>query len=185
MEINEEEILTTTSLDQLKVEQNVANLYELFDEVVSNNSKPILLRNEHINYCLKGIQKLESGFQTLDASRPWLCYWILHALDLLGGLTESRLPNIFERTVDFLNRCQSPMGGFGGGPGQLPHLAPTYASVNALMICGTEIAYKVINRENIYSFLLSLKDPTTGAFIMHHDGEIDWILLCFICCKIT
>ena len=22
-------------------------------------------------------------FQCLDASRPWLCYWILHGLDLL------------------------------------------------------------------------------------------------------
>lgn len=38
------------------------------------------------------------------------------------------------------------MGGFGGGPGQFPHLAPTYAAVNALVILGTEEAYKVIDR---------------------------------------
>lgn len=46
----------------------------------------------------------------------------------------------------FLELCQSPDGGFGGGPGQYPHLAPTYAAVNALCIIGTEEAYDVINR---------------------------------------
>ena len=72
-----------------------------------------------------------------------------------------------------MSKCQSPSGGFGGGPNQLAHLAPTYASVNALMICGTESAYKVINREKLYHFLLSLKDPVTGHFTMHKDGEVD------------
>lgn len=33
-----------------------------------------------------------------------------------------------------------------GGPGQLPHLAPTYAAVLALCILGTEEAYKAIDR---------------------------------------
>lgn len=46
----------------------------------------------------------------------------------------------------FLSRCQSPQGGFGGGPGQHPHLAPTYAAVNALCIIGTEEAFGVIDR---------------------------------------
>lgn len=43
-------------------------------------------------------------------------------------------------------RCQHPDGGFGGGPGQFPHLAPTYAAVNALAIIGTPKAYSIINR---------------------------------------
>lgn len=46
----------------------------------------------------------------------------------------------------FLARCQSPTGGFAGGPGQHAHLAPTYAAVNALCIIGTEEAYNVIDR---------------------------------------
>ena len=46
----------------------------------------------------------------------------------------------------FTFRCQSTEGGFGGGPGQYPHLAPTYAAVNALCILGTEEAFDVINR---------------------------------------
>ena len=32
--------------------------------------------------------------------------------------------------------CQNPEGGFGGGPGQFPHLLPTYAAVSALAIVG-------------------------------------------------
>lgn len=49
-------------------------------------------------------------------------------------------------SIDYLFRCQSSNGGFGGGPGQYPHLAPTYAAVNALVILGTDMAFKVINR---------------------------------------
>jgi protein farnesyltransferase subunit beta len=33
-----------------------------------------------------------------------------------------------------------------GGPGQIAHLAPTYAAVNALCLLRNEKAYKVINR---------------------------------------
>ena len=33
-----------------------------------------------------------------------------------------------------------------GGPGQLPHLAPTYAAILALSSLGTEAAYRVVDR---------------------------------------
>lgn len=52
----------------------------------------------------------------------------------------------FSSVCQFLARCQSPTGGFAGGPGQHAHLAPTYAAVNALCIIGTEEAYGVIDR---------------------------------------
>jgi protein farnesyltransferase subunit beta len=87
----------------------------------------------------------------------------------------SILPNedILNNVVDFLNLCQNEEGGFGGGPGQLSHLAPTYAAVNSLMICGTEKAYKCINRKKLYNFFLNLKNKKTGAFTMHKYGETD------------
>nr|CAD7567849.1 unnamed protein product [Timema californicum] len=68
--------------------------------------------------------------------------------------------------------CQSPKGGFGGGPSQFPHLATTYAAVNALCILGTEEAYNIIDREKLKQFLWSVRSPT-GAFHMHEGGEID------------
>ncbi|MEQ2290731.1 hypothetical protein AMECASPLE_006091, partial [Ameca splendens] len=72
----------------------------------------------------------------------------------------------------FLAHCQSPTGGFAGGPGQHAHLAPTYAAVNALCIIGTEEAYSVIDREKLLDFLWSLKQPD-GSFVMHIGGEVD------------
>jgi len=69
-------------------------------------------------------------------------------------------------------RCQHESGGFCGGPNQMPHLAPTYAAICALCLIGTEEAYMVINRENLYTFLLSLRLPN-GSFRMHKYGESD------------
>ena len=41
-----------------------------------------------------------------------------------------------QRSIDTIMACQHPEGGFGGGPGQAPHLIPTYAAVAALAIVG-------------------------------------------------
>ena len=48
--------------------------------------------------------------------------------------------------VQFLSRCQHSDGGFAGGPGQLAHLAPTYAAVLSLCTLGTQEAYDCIDR---------------------------------------
>lgn len=67
----------------------------------------------------------------------------MHALEILDArLTDAEASAV----VDFLRHCQNPTGGFGGGPGQYSHLAPTYAAVNALVIIGTKEAYDAINR---------------------------------------
>ena len=36
-------------------------------------------------------------------SRPWLCYWILHSLALLGESVDCKLEH---NAIDFLSRCQ-------------------------------------------------------------------------------
>lgn len=83
------------------------------------------------------------------------------------------------RVVDTLARMQrvedaatTLLGGFGGGPGQLPHCAPTYAATLSLVTVGTEAALRAIDRRRLYRFLMSMKTPE-GAFRMHHDGEVD------------
>lgn len=52
----------------------------------------------------------------------------------LGGVTLSGV------VQDLVN------GGFGGGPQQLPHGAPMYASVLSLLLIGTPEAYGAIDR---------------------------------------
>ncbi|CAO3631526.1 unnamed protein product [Cunninghamella echinulata] len=111
----------------------------------------LLERQLHIKYVNCGLQYLGRWLVSLDASRPWLMYWI---------------------GIDTLKACQHSEGGFGGGPGQLAHLATTYAAVNSLAILGTNEAYDAIDRKKLYQFLLQMKQPD-GSFTMHHGGEID------------
>lgn len=120
-------------------------------------------------YLQRGLHRLSAGYVSLDASRPWLCYWILHSLDLL----DVPLPDeIRSRAVATIAACQHPLGGFGGGPDQIAHLACTFAAVAALAIVGTAAAYECIDRDRLLAFLLRMKQPD-GSFTVHDDGEVD------------
>lgn len=50
------------------------------------------------------------------------------------------------RLTLFLASCQSPEGGFGGGPHQFPHLAASYAAVNAFACLESPESLSAINR---------------------------------------
>ncbi|KAJ4768703.1 Protein farnesyltransferase subunit beta [Rhynchospora pubera] len=163
--------LTVTQEEQLKVESQVADIYRCLVGVSLHRQSLVLelRREKHIEYLTKGLNQLGHTFQVLDANRPWLCYWILHSYSLLGEAVDSELEG---RVVDFLSRCQDKEGGYAGGPGQMPHLATTYAAVNTLVTLGTERALSSINRKGMYNFLLSMKE-SLGGFRMHQLGEID------------
>ncbi|KAL2082768.1 hypothetical protein ACEWY4_022586 [Coilia grayii] len=161
-------IQTVTSDEQRKVERSIQQVLNAYQQL-HDTLQPTLQREQHYQYLKKGLRHLSDAYECLDASRPWLCYWILHSLELL----EEPVPaSIASDVCDFLSRCQSPTGGFAGGPGQHAHLAPTYAAVNALCIIGTDQAYNVINREKLLDFLFSVKQPD-GSFVMHVGGEVD------------
>ncbi len=70
-----------------------------------------LLKEKHLSYLTHGIRHLSSSFECLDSSRPWLCYWIVHSMTLLGRDVTGELSR---DVVEFLKKCQSPCGGFGG-----------------------------------------------------------------------
>ncbi|XP_040015954.2 protein farnesyltransferase subunit beta isoform X1 [Gasterosteus aculeatus] len=159
---------TVTSVEQRKVEQSIEEVISVYKQIHSV-PQPTLLREQHYQYLKKGLRHLSDAYECLDASRPWLCFWILHSLELL----EEPIPAAVASDVcQFLARCQSAAGGFAGGPGQHAHLAPTYAAVNALCIIGTEEAYNIIDREKLLDFLMSVKQPD-GSFVMHVGGEVD------------
>ncbi|XP_043844833.1 protein farnesyltransferase subunit beta [Dromiciops gliroides] len=166
--LQDDAVETVTSVEQANVEDKIE---EVFNAYKINHHVPrlILHREKHFHYLKRGLRQLTDAYECLDASRPWLCYWILHSLELLD---EPIPESVASDVCQFLERCQSPTGGFGGGPGQHPHLAPTYAAVNALCIIGTEEAFDVINREKLLEYLYSLKQPD-GSFIMHIGGEVD------------
>ncbi|XP_076651386.1 farnesyl transferase beta subunit [Halictus rubicundus] len=155
---------TNTSMEQECVENSVLKFYKL-------SHTPTLMTQNHLKKLKMLITNLDVTFESLDCSRPWLCYWILHSLQILGYHLDDKERC---RIVSFLAKCQSSEGGFGGGPGQYPHLATTFAAVNALCILGTRQAYpyRVIDRKALKRFLTSLRGED-GSFSIHVDGEVD------------
>ncbi|KAK6913135.1 PFTB repeat [Dillenia turbinata] len=150
---------TVTQREQWMVESRVFQIYDVFSGLPSN-SQSIMLelpREKHMEFLTKGLKHLGPSFVVLDANRPWLCYWILHAIALLGESVDDELE---DNAIDFLKRCQ------------LPHLATTYAAVNSLITLGGHKALSSIDRNKLYSFLRRMKDPA-GGFRMHDAGEMD------------
>ncbi|KAG2131102.1 terpenoid cyclases/protein prenyltransferase alpha-alpha toroid [Suillus cothurnatus] len=113
-----------------------------------------LQKDAHLQFLVRNlIQGFPSRYISQDASQPWLLYWTLQSFSTC----------FFCRAIDTIMAWQHPDGGFGGGPGQAAHLLPTYAAVCALAI---------IDREKMYKFFMSLKQPD-GAFLVAHHAEVD------------
>ncbi|KAG0212633.1 hypothetical protein BGX33_003448 [Mortierella sp. NVP41] len=165
-------VVTESSELQLETEESIRRFFFPYTQE-SPMPHPIasleLRKLRHVKYVLGGLDHLASYWTSLDSSKPWLCYWILHALDILGYRIPERLAI---RAISTMRHIQSPTGGFGGGPGQDAHLATTYAAVNVLAIIGTKEAYDVIDREKLLEFLLSVKQKD-GSFTMTVGGEVD------------
>ncbi|CAF2769025.1 unnamed protein product [Rotaria sp. Silwood2] len=163
---------TATNTEQADCEQAVEKLFQNFlNQQSSYGLKgPVLQRDKHATFLLKGLRHLPRTHESLDASRPWLVYWITQSLYLL----DEQLSEAYTNDIcDFLQRCQHPDGGFGGGPGQIAHLAPTYAAVNALCLLRSEKAYNIIDRKKLSAWLQTICDPLNGSFSLHIDGESD------------
>ncbi|EDV93491.1 protein farnesyltransferase subunit beta [Drosophila grimshawi] len=167
---DDEKHSTITSREQRKTEESVEKCYDRFNHVqFTNPGASQLNRTQHLQYLEIMLHKLPWNYECLDSSRPWCIYWILQSSKLLGYNYDDKY---LEDIVQFLIKCRAPTGGFGGGPGQYAHLAPTYAAVNSLCIIGTESAYRAIDRESLVRFLFSVRD-VDGSFRLHVDGEID------------
>ena len=149
----EDGVITATSLEQTNLEERIADLYRDFvDNPLSEGQENLVLhREQHVSYLHGGLQYLPSGFIVLDSSRPWICYWIVHSLALLDAPLPTEVSS--GAVADFLALCQDPEGGFGGGPMQLPHLAPTYAAVACLVTLGGEAALSVVHKQATLRFL--------------------------------
>ncbi|KAL6551495.1 hypothetical protein OROGR_007649 [Orobanche gracilis] len=162
---------TKSQEDQWMVQNQVFGIYDLVHQLPPHAQSVNfeLRRDNHLEYLTKSLKQLGPNFAVLDANRPWLCYWIIHSIALLGDCVDDKLEN---DVIEFLRRCQDPNGGYGGGPGQMPHLATTYAAINTLITMGGHKSLSSINRENLYAFLLRMKDAS-GGFRMHDGGEVD------------
>lgn len=160
---------TLTSSEQKDVELRVLKKFRDYEE--NSDIEPLIAldRINHAEFLKRSLERLSKAYQSLHASQPWLCYWIVHGLTVLNQPIDDHLKS---RVCKHLSRCQQKTGGFGGGVQQFAHLATTYAAVNCLCDLGTEEAYKVIDRKALISFLRRMKNED-GSFSMHEGGEAD------------
>lgn len=155
-------------IDSFSVQEDArvtASILALYSD--QRNGKAELDRRAHIRYSQKGLlQPLSEHYLCLDASQPWLCYWMLHSLELLdpAAITDDMRCSV----LDTLGRCLKEAG-FGGSQHQIAHLAPTYAASMSLCILED---YAMLERDAMYAFLRSTKQAD-GSFAMHDDGEVD------------
>lgn len=141
---------TPTPSDGLEASDTLRSQYEteqsisaLLAEQLAKATPAALDVDTHAAYCRRLIDNpLPPFFVGLDASRPWVLYWVLHSLAVMGRPIDTALR---KRAASTLANFQNEGGGFGGGPGQLSHLAPTYAAVCALAYAGEE-GWAIIDR---------------------------------------
>lgn len=163
-------LVTVTSKSQDSTVEKCLPLLAAEEEGPNYNvhGVPRLRRDKHIAFLKRSMGQLPAPFVAADASRPWVMYWALNGLSLLGSDV-----SIYQGNLALTARhMQNASGGFGSGLGQRSHLATTYAMVLALCIVGGEIAYDVIDRRGMWKWLCSLKQPS-GGFAMSVGGEVD------------
>ena len=95
-------------------------------------------------------------------------YWALAGLSTLGQDVSSYR----EKIITTCRPIQNATGGFGGGNGQMSHLATTYANVLSISMVGGQEALDIIDRKAMWKWLGDLK-MSTGGFRMAVGGEED------------
>ncbi|KAH9216430.1 terpenoid cyclases/protein prenyltransferase alpha-alpha toroid [Leptodontidium sp. 2 PMI_412] len=163
-------LITESSQDQDETIQEclpfLSGLNSDFD--YNEHGVPRLGRDRHIAFLHKSLGRLPSGYVAADASRPWMFYWALNGLSTMG----EDISGYRDRVINTVRPIQNETGGFGGGNGQMSHLAPTYAILLSLAIVGGPEAFDLIDRKSMWKWLSALKQPD-GGFQMSIGGEED------------
>ncbi|OMJ25248.1 Protein farnesyltransferase subunit beta [Smittium culicis] len=144
------------------------------------------------------MKSLSSGYQSLNASQPWFCLWILNTAYHLNATISP------EERTKFLSKIaslQNETGGFAGTPtfstivttkninvsenipydfvksdqakcGEQSHLLSSFAAVCSLVLLGGKEAASLTNRSTMLNWLLQMKQ-SNGSFTVHFNGEVD------------
>jgi len=129
---------------------------------------PRLQKDQHLEYLYDSLEDYPVHFVGIDSSRPWMVYWALAGLSLLGkDVTTYR-----QRVISTFTPMQNPTGGFGGGHGQLSHCASSFAAILCLAMVGGTDAFELIDRKAMWRWLGELK-LSNGGFQVFTGGEED------------
>ncbi|KRX10683.1 Terpenoid cyclases/protein prenyltransferase alpha-alpha toroid [Pseudocohnilembus persalinus] len=157
-----------TKKDQYKTEKSLEQAFSFYK---NNEYQPYLQREETVQYLRKSLFDLKYNVRYYDVAHPWLVYWNLNSLYMLGDTAGEEI-EVQEKIIKFLGFCQHQKGGFCGGHLQFPQVASTYAAILTLIMIGTKEAYDLIDRKLLYQFFLRMKNKD-GSVSMADQGEID------------
>jgi protein farnesyltransferase subunit beta len=176
--------LTPSQLCQEEMRLKVSTLFSQLSLDLSSKTYSNFVHlndKDHCEFSQNGLIRLPRQMSSLSSGQPWLMFWNLNVLNILNYPIEEVLTS---QILKMLSQCKCfRTGAFCGGPYQDPHLAPTYATLCALISLDQEAGYDLIDTKGIYDFLISMKktDPL-GAFSMHRFGENDMrSVYCAIC----
>lgn len=101
-------VYTPTLEDQRDTEEVIAELLreispaKVASEPATQDGTTTLRKNETAQFMGQHLFQCPPGYTALDASKPWLMFWILHSLDLLGialdDATKKRWEQLATRT---------------------------------------------------------------------------------------
>lgn len=80
-------VTETTDLQTETLEKCLPYLKGIHDsqrEPFNQHGVPALQREDHLEYLFDSLEDYPAGFAGMDASRPWMVYWALAALSLIG-----------------------------------------------------------------------------------------------------
>lgn len=162
-------LVTDTSISQDETARHCLPLHagtnrSLFD--LNPQGIPRLNQEDHVEFLTDTIQNAKHV--PYDALRPWLVYWSLVGLTVLG----EDLERWRDRVLETFSPMQNASGGFGGGHGQNSHAAPSYAVVLSLAMVGGNEGMNMIDRRALWRWLGELKQ-SDGGFRMSVGGEED------------
>ncbi|PPJ51783.1 hypothetical protein CBER1_09135 [Cercospora berteroae] len=163
-----DKLQTTTSEAQEETEAECLALLtgdESLGLPLNSHGIPHLNRNKHAYFLKDWLTGLPSPYVAMDASRPWVFYWVMAGLTFMGNdVTKYK-----QRLMETVTPLQDRSGGFGGGHGQLSHCAATYATLLALSAVG---GLDVVDRKAMWHFLGQVKQAD-GGFRMALGAEED------------
>jgi protein farnesyltransferase subunit beta len=87
--------LTATLNEQFETESLISEVLKLIDTSDTSDDPDAttsieptelgpLRKGDHVKYICSTMNYLPAPYVSLDASRPWLLFWTMHSLDLLG-----------------------------------------------------------------------------------------------------
>lgn len=95
--MNFDSLDTPSSREQRALEEHVSHLLE---RSLDSLTDVALDRDTHVKYLQNGLRTLPRGFSSLEAARPWVLYWLVHSLALLGADLPDNVTVVGEHNIE-------------------------------------------------------------------------------------